>query len=70
MVGHHDRSVGLSACFLSADDFTEELLILHEAEVETLVKYYEDHKDLFDGVTKWQDNWNLTLELDVSIIFI
>uniref|UniRef100_H2TY26 Protein regulator of cytokinesis 1a n=1 Tax=Takifugu rubripes TaxID=31033 RepID=H2TY26_TAKRU len=47
-----------------ADDFTEELLNLHEAEVKTLEKYYEDHRELFDGVTKWQENWTLYLELD------
>ncbi|XP_071352721.1 protein regulator of cytokinesis 1-like isoform X2 [Trachinotus anak] len=46
------------------DDFTEELLNLHEAEVRTLKKYYEDHKELFEGVTKWQDNWTLYMELD------
>ncbi|KAK5619479.1 hypothetical protein CRENBAI_013864 [Crenichthys baileyi] len=46
------------------DEFTEELLTLHEAEVRCLKKYYEDHKELFEGVTKWQDNWNLYLELD------
>ncbi|XP_068596045.1 protein regulator of cytokinesis 1-like [Brachionichthys hirsutus] len=48
----------------SADDFTEELLNLHEAEVRNLVKTYEDHKELFDGVTKWQENWTLYLEFD------
>ncbi|XP_070763557.1 protein regulator of cytokinesis 1-like isoform X1 [Enoplosus armatus] len=46
------------------DDFTEELLNLHEAEVSTLKKYYEDHRELFEGVTKWQENWTLYLELD------
>ncbi|XP_047243189.1 protein regulator of cytokinesis 1-like isoform X1 [Girardinichthys multiradiatus] len=46
------------------EDYTEELLNLHEAEVRCLKKYYEDHKELFEGVTKWQDNWNLYLELD------
>ncbi|XP_032437727.1 LOW QUALITY PROTEIN: protein regulator of cytokinesis 1-like [Xiphophorus hellerii] len=46
------------------DDFTEELLNLHEDEVRNLKKYHEDHKELFEGVTKWQDNWNLYLELD------
>lgn len=48
------------------DDFTVELLNLHEAELKTLDKYYEDHRELFDGVRKWQDNWTLYLELDVS----
>uniref|UniRef100_A0A7N6AUQ1 Protein regulator of cytokinesis 1a n=1 Tax=Anabas testudineus TaxID=64144 RepID=A0A7N6AUQ1_ANATE len=46
------------------DDFTEELLNLHEGEVRTLKKYHEDHKELFEGVTKWQENWTLYLELD------
>ncbi|XP_040893967.1 protein regulator of cytokinesis 1-like isoform X1 [Toxotes jaculatrix] len=46
------------------DNFTEELLNLHEAEVKTLKKYYEDHRELFEGVTKWQENWTLYLELD------
>ncbi|XP_044050370.1 protein regulator of cytokinesis 1-like isoform X3 [Siniperca chuatsi] len=46
------------------DDFTEELLNLHEAEVRTLKKYYEDHRELFEGITKWQANWTLYLELD------
>lgn len=52
--------------FPSTDDFTEDLLNLHEAEIKTLKKYHEDHKELFEGVTKWQDNWTLYLELDVS----
>ncbi|XP_034540986.1 protein regulator of cytokinesis 1-like isoform X2 [Notolabrus celidotus] len=47
-----------------SDDFTEELLDLHEAEVQILKKYYEDHRELFEGVTKWQENWTLFMELD------
>ncbi|KAK7892132.1 hypothetical protein WMY93_024095 [Mugilogobius chulae] len=46
------------------DEFTEELLDLHEAEINKLKKCYEDHKELFEGVTKWQSNWTLYLELD------
>lgn len=37
--------------------------------MKVLEKYYEDHKELFEGVTKWQDNWTLYLELDVSLLF-
>lgn len=59
-------SVGVSTCCLVTDDFTEELLNLHEAEVKTLEQYYEQHRELFAGVTKWQENWTLYLELDVS----
>lgn len=62
------RTDHLRVCPPPPDDFTEELLNLHEAEVSTLKKYYEDHKDLFEGVTKWQDNWTLYLELDVSVV--
>ncbi|CAJ1056501.1 protein regulator of cytokinesis 1-like isoform X2 [Xyrichtys novacula] len=47
-----------------SDDFTEETLEVHEAEVKVLKKYYEDHRELFEGVTKWQENWTLYLELD------
>ncbi|XP_023811509.1 protein regulator of cytokinesis 1 isoform X1 [Oryzias latipes] len=46
------------------DSFTEDLLNLHEAEVGELKRYYDDHKELFEGVMKWHDNWNLYLELD------
>lgn len=59
-------SAGVSTCGLFTDNFTEELLNLHEAEVKTLEKYYEDHRELFEGVTKWQENWTLYLELDVG----
>lgn len=59
----------VSECLFLTDDFTEELLNQHEAEVKTLEKYYEDHKELFEGVTKWQENWLLYLELDVSSDF-
>ncbi|KAJ3612601.1 hypothetical protein NHX12_020869 [Muraenolepis orangiensis] len=45
-------------------DFTEELLERHEAEVFTLKQRYEDHRALFEGVGRWQENWTLFLELD------
>lgn len=57
--------MGVSTSHLFTDDFTEELLNLHEAEVKTLEQYYEDHRELFDGVARWQENWTLYLELDV-----
>lgn len=62
-------SGGWSNCqcvIVYAEDFTEELLNLHEAEVNTLKSYFEDHKELFEGVTKWQENWAVYLELEVS----
>ncbi|XP_077425415.1 protein regulator of cytokinesis 1-like isoform X2 [Vanacampus margaritifer] len=46
------------------DDMTEELLNQHEAEVKTLKSYFDDHKELFEGVRKWQEYWDVYLELD------
>ncbi|XP_059370998.1 protein regulator of cytokinesis 1-like isoform X2 [Carassius carassius] len=46
------------------DDFSEELLSLHDAEIVQLKQYYEDHKDLFEGVHKWEESWRLFLELE------
>ncbi|KAM9754025.1 protein regulator of cytokinesis 1-like [Menidia menidia] len=46
------------------DDFTEDLLDIHEAEVRNLKNYYDDHRELFEGVSKWHENWTLYLELD------
>ncbi|XP_026123772.1 protein regulator of cytokinesis 1-like isoform X1 [Carassius auratus] len=62
-------------CFYSTDqrqafvpyyeeDFSEELLSLHDAEILRLKQYYEDHKDLFEGVHKWEESWRLFLELE------
>lgn len=69
MVVNDLESMSLSECLFLTDDFTEELLNQHEAEVKILENYYEDHKELFEGVTKWQENWLLYLELDVSSDF-
>uniref|UniRef100_A0AAY4CNC6 Protein regulator of cytokinesis 1a n=1 Tax=Denticeps clupeoides TaxID=299321 RepID=A0AAY4CNC6_9TELE len=41
-----------------------ELLSLHEEEILRLKKQYEDHKELYKGVTNWQDNWTLFQELE------
>ncbi|KFP40962.1 Protein regulator of cytokinesis 1, partial [Chlamydotis macqueenii] len=46
------------------EDYTEALLELHDAEVEKMKSYYETHKDLFEAVQKWEENWKLFLELE------
>ncbi|XP_045544773.1 protein regulator of cytokinesis 1b isoform X3 [Salmo salar] len=62
-------------CFFSSDqqqafvpyfsnDFTEELLGLHEAEILRLKQHYEEHKELFEGVHSWEESWRLFLELE------
>ncbi|CAJ1049887.1 protein regulator of cytokinesis 1 isoform X2 [Xyrichtys novacula] len=47
-----------------SEDFTEELLSLHDAEIQRLKQHYEDHKELFDGVHQWEESWRLFLELE------
>ncbi|XP_035168085.1 protein regulator of cytokinesis 1 isoform X2 [Oxyura jamaicensis] len=46
------------------DDYTETLLQLHDAEVGKVKNYYETHKELFEAVQKWEENWKLFLELE------
>uniref|UniRef100_A0A674B3R8 Protein regulator of cytokinesis 1 n=1 Tax=Salmo trutta TaxID=8032 RepID=A0A674B3R8_SALTR len=46
------------------DDYTEEMLNLHQEELLSLKKHYEDHRELFEGVTRWQDSWTLFLQLE------
>ncbi|KAF3833042.1 hypothetical protein F7725_026707, partial [Dissostichus mawsoni] len=64
-------------CFFSTDQrqdftpyfseiFTEELLSLHDAEIQRLKQHYEEHQELFDGVHQWEDSWRLFLDLEVK----
>ncbi|XP_054523929.1 protein regulator of cytokinesis 1 isoform X22 [Pan troglodytes] len=47
-----------------AEDYTESLLQLHDAEIVRLKNYYEVHKELFEGVQKWEETWRLFLEFE------
>ncbi|KAM6180763.1 protein regulator of cytokinesis 1 isoform 4-T4 [Erethizon dorsatum] len=47
-----------------AEDYTENLLQLHDAEIVQLKNYYQVHKELFEGVRKWEENWRLFLEFE------
>ncbi|KAM6317962.1 protein regulator of cytokinesis 1-like [Podargus strigoides] len=46
------------------EDYTETLLKLHDAEVQKMKTYHETHRDLFEAVQKWEENWKLFLELE------
>uniref|UniRef100_A0A8V0X4D4 Protein regulator of cytokinesis 1 n=1 Tax=Gallus gallus TaxID=9031 RepID=A0A8V0X4D4_CHICK len=46
------------------EDYTEALLQLHDTEVGKVKSYYETHKELFEAVQKWEENWKLFLELE------
>ncbi|XP_072527481.1 protein regulator of cytokinesis 1b [Salminus brasiliensis] len=70
-----DIAVFWEKCFFSTDqrqafvpfyddNFSEELLSLHDAEIMRLKQHYEDHKELFEGVHKWEESWRLFLELE------
>lgn len=48
-----------------AEDYTEDVLQLHDAEIVQLRNYYEVHKELFEGVRKWEESWRLFLEFEV-----
>ncbi|XP_007235103.2 protein regulator of cytokinesis 1a isoform X1 [Astyanax mexicanus] len=47
-----------------SDDFSEELLAMHEEEEQRLKQHYEHHRELYDGVTNWQNNWTLYQTLE------
>nr|XP_057933003.1 protein regulator of cytokinesis 1b isoform X2 [Doryrhamphus excisus] len=47
-----------------SEDFTEELLRAHDAEIQRLKQHYDDHKELYDAVQQWEESWRLFLELD------
>ncbi|XP_060035440.1 protein regulator of cytokinesis 1 isoform X3 [Erinaceus europaeus] len=46
------------------ENFTENLLQLHDAEIVQLRNYHSVHKDLFEGVRKWEESWRLFLEFE------
>lgn len=47
------------------DDFSEELLTAHEQEEHRLKQNYEHHKELYNGVANWQNDWVTYQELEV-----
>lgn len=65
---HRSKTRRDSVFFLSVflEDLTEELLSLHDAEVQRLQQHHEEHRELFDGVQQWEESWRLFLELEVS----
>uniref|UniRef100_UPI00398E468F protein regulator of cytokinesis 1-like isoform X2 n=1 Tax=Pristiophorus japonicus TaxID=55135 RepID=UPI00398E468F len=50
--------------FLLDENFTEEVLKMHDEELVKITLYYEQHKELFDDVEKWECWWKLFLELE------
>ncbi|XP_049639265.1 protein regulator of cytokinesis 1 [Suncus etruscus] len=46
------------------EDYTEDLLQLHDLEVGRLKAYYDSHRELFDGVKKWEETWQAFQDLE------
>ncbi|XP_043536388.1 protein regulator of cytokinesis 1b isoform X2 [Chiloscyllium plagiosum] len=46
------------------EDYTEELLQLHNLELNRLKEYYQTHQQLFEGIWKWEENWKLYLSFE------
>ncbi|KAM5170255.1 protein regulator of cytokinesis 1 isoform 2-T2 [Mantella aurantiaca] len=46
------------------ENYCEDLLCLHDAEIIRIKEHYEVHKEMFEGVHKWEENWHHFLELD------
>ncbi|KAK1344226.1 hypothetical protein QTO34_014791 [Cnephaeus nilssonii] len=44
------------------EDYTGSLLQVHDAKVVPLRNYYEVHKELLEGMQKWEESWRLFLE--------
>ncbi|KAK3094373.1 hypothetical protein FSP39_000913 [Pinctada imbricata] len=46
------------------ENYTETLLEEHEQEVQRLRKYYEEHKDMFENVDRWQTYFTQMKEME------
>jgi len=50
----------LSECGVSADDFSEDLLSVHESELDRIRGFYADNKEVFRLVEKRESLWDLS----------
>lgn len=50
--------------YLKCEHFTEEILEVHEAELDKLKAYYEENKELLGKVGQWQEVWRKAMELE------
>jgi len=60
-----------SVCVFSIlDNFTEELLALHEHQVEVMKNYYEENKEIFKLVERRETLFKTMEEFEVLIIYL
>lgn len=59
----------MSAAFdVVTENLTEELLTEHQNEIQKMKNYYDQHKELFEKVTRRQKLWREFLDLEVCIL--
>lgn len=52
-----------------AENYTEELLEVHEQELEKMRSYFEMHKDILELIAKRERLWEEMLEFEVFAVF-
>ncbi|XP_067878185.1 protein regulator of cytokinesis 1-like isoform X2 [Heterodontus francisci] len=50
--------------FLVNENYTEEMLKVHDEELVKITLYYEKHQELFDNIEKWERWWKMFLEFE------
>ncbi|XP_067849085.1 protein regulator of cytokinesis 1 isoform X2 [Heptranchias perlo] len=50
--------------FLLNENFTEEMLKVHDEELLKVTLYYKKHQELFDNIEKWEHWWKQFLEFE------
>lgn len=55
-------------CF-SLDNFTEELLALHDAALLKVKNYYDQVKPLLEALQRWEKYWALFQDFEVLLDF-
>ncbi|XP_054168403.1 protein regulator of cytokinesis 1-like [Oppia nitens] len=50
--------------FIDCNEYTEELLELHENELQKLQNYFEECEEMFDKLGEWHNLWNRYKELE------
>lgn len=56
--------------FQISENFTEELLALHEHQVEVMKNYYDGNKDIFKLVERRETLFKTMEEFEVLIIYL
>lgn len=67
---HSVDSYFMALVSVPVETMTEDLLILHEAEIESLKDYYRQNREMLEKVAKRQQLWEELLDLEVSDVWL